>query len=153
MGLIKSLALLSGIPVRPTTSRERARKYQRQANALLAQQNRLLAEQTEMAERQIREAQEAAKRVNDLQEESANARRVRRLSTGEIVSKDVAADAASSNRTGRGGTRALGPKETGSDAAEALLQQLSELARLRDEGVLSEDEFALAKAKILGAND
>ena len=45
MGILKTLALMSGVPVRPTTTRERARKYQRQANALAAQEVALLEQQ------------------------------------------------------------------------------------------------------------
>jgi len=45
MGVIKSLLLLSGVPVRPSTTRERSRGYQRDANRLARQQNELLAEQ------------------------------------------------------------------------------------------------------------
>ena len=38
MGLFKIIGLASGLPLRPTTGRERARKYQRQANQLLEAQ-------------------------------------------------------------------------------------------------------------------
>ncbi len=38
MGLFKFIGLMSGLPIRPTTGRERARKYQRQANDLLEEQ-------------------------------------------------------------------------------------------------------------------
>ena len=38
MGLFKIIGLASGLPIRPTTGRERARKYQRQANQLLEAQ-------------------------------------------------------------------------------------------------------------------
>ena len=38
MGLFKFIGMVSGLPIRPTTGRERARKYQRQANDLLEEQ-------------------------------------------------------------------------------------------------------------------
>ena len=38
MGLFKFIGMVSGLPIRPTTGRERARKYQRQANNLLEEQ-------------------------------------------------------------------------------------------------------------------
>ena len=38
MGLFKIIGLFSGLPIRPTTGRERARKYQRQANNLSEEQ-------------------------------------------------------------------------------------------------------------------
>lgn len=38
MGLFKIIGLVSGLPIRPTTGRERARRYQRQANNLLEEQ-------------------------------------------------------------------------------------------------------------------
>ena len=37
-----------------------------------------------------------------------------------------------------------------SDAAPSMVDQLKELAALRDQGVLSDDEFAAAKSKLLG---
>jgi len=38
MGLFKIIGLFSGLPIRPTTGRERSRMYQRQANDLLEEQ-------------------------------------------------------------------------------------------------------------------
>lgn len=47
MGLIKGMLFMSGMPVRPSTTRERSRHYQKKANRLQAEANDLLAEQVE----------------------------------------------------------------------------------------------------------
>ena len=55
MGILKSLFLLSGVPVRPTTTRERSRQYQRRANALAKEQNSLMEQQLAMQEQELAE--------------------------------------------------------------------------------------------------
>jgi hypothetical protein len=39
---------------------------------------------------------------------------------------------------------------TAAQAADPMVEQLTQLAALRDQGILTEDEFAAKKAKILG---
>jgi hypothetical protein len=65
MGILKFTALMMGVPVRPTTTRERARKYQREANRLASQQNALLEQQLEQ---QIASQEDAARRLQRLSE-------------------------------------------------------------------------------------
>ena len=50
MGLIKGLLFFGGMPVRPSTTRERSRGYQRQANNLQAEANEFLEEQVRALE-------------------------------------------------------------------------------------------------------
>ena len=50
MGLIKGLLFSGGVPVRPSTTRERSRGYQRQANNLQAEANEFLEEQVRALE-------------------------------------------------------------------------------------------------------
>jgi hypothetical protein len=50
MGLLKGLLLFGGLPVRPTTTRERSRGYQRKANNLQAEANEILEEQVRALE-------------------------------------------------------------------------------------------------------
>lgn len=50
MGLFKGMLFLSGVPVRPSTTRERSRGYQREANKLSAEANDLLEEQVRSLE-------------------------------------------------------------------------------------------------------
>jgi uncharacterized lipoprotein YmbA len=45
---------------------------------------------------------------------------------------------------------ATAPHATGAQAAPSMLDQLNQLVDLHNQGVLSADEFAAAKAKLLG---
>jgi hypothetical protein len=47
MGLLKIIGIAAGLPLRPTTTRERSRRYQREANDLLEQQLHAIQDQAQ----------------------------------------------------------------------------------------------------------
>ena len=50
-------------------------------------------------------------------------------------------------------TRRVDPNAAGGEASSDPLEGLKELASLHEAGALTDDEFAVAKAKILGRHD
>ena len=116
MGILKTLALMSGVPVRPTTTRERSRRYQRTVNQLADQQNQLLEAQLEsqLDIQQRFERQQAELLGMKGPQQPANQ-----------------------------------PQEHASPGPLSAVERLEKLAKLRDAGVLTDQEFSEQKSSIL----
>ena len=119
MGILKSLFLLSGVPVRPTTTRERSRQYQRRANALAEEQNSLMEQQLAMQEQELAE----------------------RLAQNERVQQRL-------NRVSNNKQTTSKNKKTTSKTSGGL-EKLERLADLHSKGVLTDEEFESQKQIIL----
>ena len=119
MGLIKGMLFVTGVPVRPTTTRERSRGYQRKANRLQEEANYHHNEANSLLEEQIRALQAMNQQLE--------------------ISKG-------SPRTGEG--------QPGKSTASGMPEKLDLLIRihqLREDGVLSDEEYQSQKQLIIDA--
>ena len=135
MGILKTLALLSGIPVRPTTTRERARMYQRRSIDQQKIANELMEEQNAILEAQIQQQLDTQKRLL-AQQKSLEKNHVNSQAQPEALdAKDSIKETAYS--------------EENPDDLKSALNRLEKLAELKESGALTEDEFQTLKSQTL----
>ena len=127
MGLLKGMAFMMGVPVRPTTTRERARMYQKRTYRAINRQTNAL--QGEMQE------------TNGQLEES-NIHLAQPLSFPKIPKNQITTSQSSV------------PIEEKNETAEKsrtheTLEKIQQLSDLKDSGVLTADEFQTQKKQII----
>jgi hypothetical protein len=121
VGLIKGMLFVAGVPVRPTTTRERSRGYQRKANRLQEEANYHHNEANSLLEEQIRSLQAMNQKLQ--------------------VSK---------------GSPRTGVAHSSTSAASGMPEKLDLLIRihqLKEDGVLSDEEYQSQKQLIINALD
>jgi len=135
MGILKTLALFSGIPVRPTTTRERARMYQRRSIDQQKIANELIEEQNQILEAQVQQQLDTQKRLlaqqKSLEKTQASARTQPSTPDAKHSSKKTA------------------ETETSPSDLKSALKRLEKLAELKESGALTEDEFQTLKSQTL----
>ena len=135
MGLIKgSLFLLSGGLIRPTTTRERSRQYQRRQIREQKLQNDLMEEQNALMEAQIQAQLDTQKRLIEQQNKLESQAQGLKESPTKI------------NPPQPEGSSSMAAGLTSRSSAIDRLEQLGEL---RKSEILTEEEFQELKKEIL----
>ena len=135
MGIIKGMMFLgSGGLIRPTTTRERSRMYQKRQIRAQRANNDLVAEQNELMESQIQAQLDANQRLMEQQEKlSAQARRLEEPATKvNVQQSDQSA-----------------PVDAGQTSRSSAIDRLEKLGELRKSDILTEEEFQELKKEIL----
>jgi Short C-terminal domain len=83
----------------------------------------------------------------------AMGRRAEERTNAEAAPDQPASEGADSQAAGHSGPDPAGQSSAGpaADAGSSVLDQLGRLSTLHDQGALTDDEFAAAKAKVLGS--
>ncbi len=128
MGLIKGMMFLgSGGLIRPTTTRERSRMYQKRQIRAQRANNDLVAEQNALMESQIEAQLETQKRLIEQQNKlEAQAHQLKEPQSVEKSSGDA-----------------------GQTSRSSAIDRLEKLGELRKSDILTEEEFQELKKEIL----
>ena len=135
MGILKTLALLSGIPVRPTTTRERARMYQRRSINQQKIANELMEEQNQILEAQIQQQLDTQNRLLAQQKSLEKTHASSKAQSETLDAKELIKETAHSDEN--------------PDDLKSALNRLEKLAELKESGALTEDEFQTLKSQTL----